>query len=298
LKYTGDHAFIQDHLYGCMKDILDWHIKGTRYGIRADDDGLLSCGEDGVQLTWMDAKIENWVVTPRTGKPVEIQALWYNALRIMQALGRLFCDPAQEDAARELADRGRSSFTTLFWNDEAGCLYDVVNGDNRDGAIRPNQIFAVSLPHTMLEDSRARKVVGTVERELLTPVGLRSLSPRDPQYRPRYEGGVVSRDSAYHQGTAWPWLMGPFITAYVKVNGRTPKARKQAGQWLAGFREHLSTAGLGHVSEVLDGEAPHRPGGCFAQAWSVAELLRAAVEDVFKSAPASRRSAALTAGNK
>src|SRR5207248_1243165 len=198
---------------------------------------------------------------PRQGKPVEIQALWYNALRIMQDLARIFHDPAQERIVREMADRARSSFNRQFWNEAAGCLYDVVNNEGRDAAVRPNQIFAVSLPHTMLEDDRARRVVEVVERELLTPFGLRSLSPRDPQYRPRYEGGVVSRDSAYHQGTVWPWLMGPFITAYAKVNGRTPKTRKQAGQWLAGFREHLSTAGLGHVSEVLDGDAPHHPGG-------------------------------------
>jgi predicted glycogen debranching enzyme len=264
IRALGDAAFIQGHLYDCLKDIIDWHIKGTRYGIHAGEDGLLSCGEPGVQLTWMDAKVGDWVVTPRYGKPVEIQALWYNALRIMQELASLFHDSAREQAVRELADRARTSFNAQFWNEEAGCLYDVVNGDNRDSAIRPNQIFAVSLPHTMLEEARAKQVVAVVERDLLTPFGLRSLSPRDPQYRGRYEGGVLSRDSAYHQGTVWPWLLGPFITASMKVN-------KHAGQWLDAFR------GLGQVAEVYDGDAPHRPGGCFAQAWSVAELLRAAV---------------------
>ena len=183
---------------------------------------------------------------------------------------------------RELAERARSSFRDQFWNQDAGCLFDVVNGTDRDASIRPNQIFAVSLAHSMLEDDRAANVVKVVERELLTPVGLRSLSPRDPNYRPRYEGGVVSRDSAYHQGTVWPWLIGPFITAYVKVNGRTDTARKQAGEWLAGLRDHLQTAGLGQISEIADGDPPHRPAGCIAQAWSVAEALRASVEDVFQ----------------
>jgi predicted glycogen debranching enzyme len=289
LEYTGDSDFIRDRLYDSLKHILDWHIRGTRYGIHAAEDGLLSCGEAGVQLTWMDARVGNWIVTPRDGKPVEIQALWYNALRIMQELARLFCDTAREKAVRQLAARARLSFNSQFWNPEAGCLYDVVNGDRRDAAIRPNQIFAVSLRHIMLEDERAKQVVATVERELLTPYGLRSLSPRDPEYRPRYEGNVVSRDSAYHQGTVWPWLMGPFITAYMKVNGRSQRARKQAAQWLDGFHDHLTTAGLGQVSEVLDGDPPHRPGGCFAQAWSVAELLRTAVEDVFPNAPSSRK---------
>jgi predicted glycogen debranching enzyme len=280
LKYTGDSAFVQENLYGRMQEIIDWHIRGTRSGIHADEDGLLACGQPGVQLTWMDAKIGDWVVTPRYGKPVEIQALWYNALRVMQELARVFHDPARERIVRELADRARSSFNRQFWNEPAGCLYDVVNEIGRDASVRPNQIFAVSVTHTMLADDRARRVVEVVERDLLTPVGLRSLSPRYPQYRSRYEGGVINRDSAYHQGTVWPWLMGPFITAYVRVNGHQKAAREQAGLWLAGFREHMKTAGLGQVSEVLDGDTPHRPGGCCAQAWSVAELLRAAVEDV------------------
>jgi predicted glycogen debranching enzyme len=284
LKYTGDRDFVRERLYACLKEIIDWHVRGARYGIRADDDGLLSCGEAGVQLTWMDAKVGDWVVTPRPGKPVEIQALWYNALRVMQELARLFQDSSREKDVRELADRARESFNKQFWNEQAGCLYDVVNGAERDGSIRPNQIFAVSLAHSMLTEDRARQVMGVVERELLTPVGLRSLAPGDPRYRGRYEGGVVSRDSAYHQGTVWPWLMGPFITAYLKLNGRTERTREQAEQWLDGYREHLSVAGLGQVSEVADGDAPHRPGGCIAQAWSVAELLRAAVEDVYVTA--------------
>jgi len=257
---TGDAVFIRERFYACMKDIVDWHRRGTRYGIRADADGLLRCGEPGVQLTWMDAKVGDWVVTPRIGKPVEIQALWYNALRILQDLG--------EDTLGDLADRARISFNSRFWNEDAGCLYDVIDGESRDASIRPNQIFAVSLRHSMLDRERAVRVVEVCERELLTPLGLRTLSPRDPQYKPRYEGDVLSRDSAYHQGTAWPWLMGPFITAYAKVKGRPNP------EWLSGFREHLKVAGLGQISEVADGDYPHRPGGCIAQAWSVAELLR------------------------
>ncbi|MEX2264165.1 MAG: amylo-alpha-1,6-glucosidase [Bryobacteraceae bacterium] len=281
VEHTGDVAFVKDHLYDKLKEVIDWHLRGARYGIRVDSDGLLASGESGVQLTWMDAKVGDWVVTPRHGKPVEIQALWYNALRVMEELAREFFDAGPEVFFRELAARARDSFNDLFWNEEAGCLYDVVNGGQRDGSIRPNQVFAVSLAHTMLSDDRARQVISVLERELLTPLGLRSLSPRDPRYRARYEGGVWDRDSSYHQGTVWPWLMGPFITAYVKVSGRSDPARAQAAQWLAAFHEHLRTAGLGQVSEIADADAPHEPRGCVAQAWSVAELLRTAVEDVF-----------------
>jgi len=289
LKYTGDYDFVKEHLYGCLKEIIDWHVCGTRYGIRVDDDGLLSGGEVGVALTWMDARIGDWVATPRYGKPVEIQALWYNALRVMQGLARLFDDSAWESDAGALADLARESFNRQFWNQDTGCLYDVVNGVERDGSIRPNQIFAVSLEHSMLAEDRARPVVAVVERELLTPIGLRSLAPGDSKYRGRYEGDVMSRDSAYHQGTVWPWLIGPFITAYLKVNGRTECARKQAEQWVGGFGEHLHIAGLGQISEIADGVLPHRAAGCIAQAWSVAELLRVAVEDVFVSAPIAPR---------
>ena len=247
-------------------------MRGTRYGIRVDVDGLLRCGEAGVQLTWMDAKVGDWVVTPRRGKPVEVQALWYNALRIMQELAVRFEDGGGA-AYGEMADKARGSFRGLFWNEEAGCLYDVVDGDARDAAVRPNQIFAVSLKYRLLEDGDGRRVLEVVERELLTPAGLRTLSPRDPRYRGRYEGGVVSRDSAYHEGTVWPWLMGPFLTAYARLKGGSAPAR-----WLGVFEEALRTGCLGQIGEVADGDAPYVPGGCVAQAWSVAEILRAAVE--------------------
>ena len=277
LKYTDDYAFIQSHFYEVLKDIIDWHVRGTRYGIRVDHDGLLAAGQPGTQLTWMDAKVGDWVVTPRYGKAVEIQALWYNALRIMEKLARRFGDEVVGQRYGEMGDLAASSFSRSFWNEAAGCLYDVINGDDRDGSIRPNQVFALSLPHPMISGERARRILEVLQCELLTPFGLRSLAPSDPQYRGRYEGDQQHRDSAYHQGTVWPWLMGPFITAYVQVNGRSQKARRQAAQWLSAFQDHLREAGLGQVSEIFDGDAPHRPRGCIAQAWSVAELLLAAV---------------------
>jgi predicted glycogen debranching enzyme len=228
----------------------------------------------------MDAKVGDWVVTPRRGKAVEIQALWYNALRVIEHLAAEFGDEARRRLYDEMAAQARRSFVPLFWNETAGCLYDVVGQEGPDPSIRPNQVLAVSLPFTMLPDDRAKPVMKVVERDLLTPYGLRSLAPSDPQYRATYEGDALSRDGAYHQGTVWAWLMGPFITAYLKVHGRTPKALERAALWLVPFHEHLSEAGLGHISEIFDGDAPHHPRGCIAQAWSVAELLRVAVEEV------------------
>jgi glycogen debranching enzyme len=265
--YTEDYDFIRDNLYGVLSDIVGWHERGTRYGIHMDGDGLLHAGEPGVQLTWMDAKIGDWVVTPRIGKPVEIQALWYNALRAMQDLARRCDRAADSDRYREIADRARDCFAPLFWNEAAGCLYDVVDGENRDASIRPNQIFAVSLFHKMLPPDKAKAVVDTVERHLLTPYGLRTLAPGDPRYRGRYEGDPASRDSAYHQGTVWPWLIGPFVDAYLHVYGQAPHC-------LGELQRYAAQEGLGQVPEVFDGDAPHGPGGCIAQAWSVAELLR------------------------
>ncbi len=279
---TGDDAFVRENLYPALADIIEWHLRGTRYGIRVEEDGLLASGEAGVQLTWMDAKIGDWVVTPRHGRAVEIQALWYNALCVMEEFARDFGDAAARKRYAALAENAKASFNSKFWNGAAGCLYDVVAGDTRDASLRPNQIFAVSLPYSMLPPDRARSVVEVVQRELLTPYGLRSLAPGDPQYRPRYEGDPRSRDSAYHQGTVWPWLMGPFVTAYCKVNGNSQTARRQARKWLAPLEQHLSEAGLGQVAEVFDADPPHRPAGCFAQAWSVAEVLRALVEDVLQ----------------
>lgn len=280
LAHTEDYEFVRANLYETLKEIIEWHEKGTRYQIHVDDDGLLFSGEPGVQLTWMDAKVGDWVVTPRIGKPVEIQALWYNALRVMEGLATKFDNPSETKRFAALAERAKDSFNNQFWNETAGCLYDVVNGVFRDGSVRPNQIFAVSLTHCMLDDERAKKIVAVVERDLLTPVGLRSLSICDPNYIGSYRGDMRSRDAAYHQGTVWPWPMGAFITAYLKVNRKSRLARKQAQKWLDGFLPHLEQACVGQVSEIFDGDAPYFARGCVAQAWSVAELLRVAVEEV------------------
>jgi predicted glycogen debranching enzyme len=282
LKYTNDYEFVRRDLYGVLREIVEWHERGTRYRIHVDEDGLLFAGEAGMQLTWMDARAGGREVTPRTGKPVEIQALWYNALRVMEGLAREFGFSEEERKYGAMAAHASESFEQQFWNEEAGCLYDVVDGEARDASIRPNQIIAASLTHSMLTEQRARLVVEVIERELLTPYGLRSLAQGDTRYSGRYEGGPESRDAVYHQGTVWAWLLGPFITAYVKAHGRSQKSKRQAGAWLAPLCEHLKDAGLGHVSEIFDGDEPHTPRGCVAQAWSVAEILRVAVEDVFE----------------
>ena len=282
LRYTGDYGFVGRELYEKLADSIAWHERGTRYGIGVDSDGLLRAGQSGVQLTWMDAKVGDWVVTPREGKPVEIQALWYNALNVMDNLARTFGQAAESEHYRALAKRAQSSFEDLFWNEQDGCLYDVVGEDGPDGSIRPNQIFAVSLPHALLEGERARRVVDVVEWELLTPYGLRTLSRRDPKYQGRYSGDQRSRDGAYHQGTVWPWLLGPFLTAYLKVHGADEQVRERADRFLDPLRAHLWQAGLGQISEVFDGDAPHHPGGCIAQAWSVAEILRVYTEHIQK----------------
>jgi glycogen debranching enzyme len=228
----------------------------------------------------MDAKVGDWVVTPRYGKPVEIQPLWYNALRTMEDLNRRFGDKPYAAHYKELADLAQAGFIRLFWNEPAGCLFDVVSGDDQDASIRPNQVLAVSLFHSILFGEQAKSVVAAVERDLLTPYGLRSLAPSDYQYRGRYQGNPFSRDGAYYQGTVWPWLMGPFLTAYLKVNRRSAKARRQAEQWLSELRRFMLDEGVGQIPEVFDGDAPHRAGGCLAQAWSIAELLRVSVENI------------------
>jgi predicted glycogen debranching enzyme len=285
LAYTGDLTFVQEELYDVLTDIINWHVRGTRFGIKLDSAGLLNSGEDGVQLTWMDAKVGDWVVTPRRSKPVEIQALWYNAICIMEELAGCTGDESAKKRYNSMAALTKWSFNRLLWNEKGGYLYDVINGGPPDASIRPNQIFAVSLPHSMLSPERAKQVVDVVEQQLLTPYGLRSLAPGDPHYRGRYTGDGASRDGAYHQGTVWPWLMGPFITAYIKINGGSEAARRQAELWLTPLKEHLSDAGLGHISEIFEGDAPHGPVGCIAQAWSVAEILRATVEDIYEIRP-------------
>jgi len=279
---TNDYDFLHNELYPVFTQIIDFHIKGTRYNIKAEENGLLNAGAPGAQLTWMDAKIGDWVVTPRSGKPVEIQALWYNALRVMEDLAARFGDEMRRNEYSRMASSASETFNRIFWNDDLRCLYDVVNNGRPDGSMRPNQIFAVSLHYSMLSAERARAVVEIVERELLTPVGLRTLSSADQQYRGTYQGDQRSRDSAYHQGTVWPWLLGPFISAYMKVNGRSTQSRTRAHELLRGIEKHLNEAGLGQISEIFDGDVPHHPRGCFAQAWSVAEVLRALCEDIYQ----------------
>jgi predicted glycogen debranching enzyme len=279
---TSDYKFVREELYPVFTSIIDFHIKGTRYNIKMMENGLLNAGAPGVQLTWMDAKVGDWVVTPRIGQPVEIQALWYNALKIMEDLAQHFGDSESAVRYGKLAANAAESFNLLFWNNEKSCLYDVLENGVPDASIRPNQIFAVSLYYSMLAKEKAQAVVSVVERDLLTPVGLRTLATSDAHYHPHYEGDQYSRDSAYHQGTVWPWLLGPFITAYIRVNDGTSAAREYAHGLLRGLEEHLSQAGLGQISEIFDGDAPHLPRGCFAQAWSVAEILRALCEDVYQ----------------
>jgi predicted glycogen debranching enzyme len=251
--------------------ILSGYAGGTRHGIHMDRDGLLAAGEPGVQLTWMDAKVGDWVVTPRIGKPVEVQALWLNAL----AVGGDY-----DTQWQATVERAKAAFVERFWNEEGGYLNDVVDADHNPGAVdtsfRPNQIFAVGgLPVAVVEGERARRVVDAVEARLWTPLGLRTLAPGDMSYVARYEGGVRERDGAYHQGTAWPWLLGPFVEAWVRVRGGTKAAKDEArSRFLAPLVSHMQEAGIGHISEIADGEAPHTPRGCPFQAWSVAEAIR------------------------
>jgi predicted glycogen debranching enzyme len=264
---AGDRGILE----GAIGSILDGYARGTRFGIRADADGLLAAGTAGVQLTWMDAKVGDWVVTPRIGKPVEVQALWLNALRIGAALSKRWAD---------LYETGVASFRARFRNEGGGALYDVVDVDHVagtfDGTFRPNQIFAIGgLPLPLLQGEPARRVVDEVERRLMTPLGPRSLAPGEPGYAPRYEGGPRERDGAYHQGTVWPWLMGAFVEAWVRVRGGGPEARREARtRFLEPMLQHLDAAGLGHLPEIADADAPHTPRGCPFQAWSVGEALR------------------------
>jgi len=281
LEYSKDVDFVRTHLYEKLKDIVEWHVRGTRFGIHVDfEDGLLVAGDSTTQLTWMDARVGERPVTPRGGKAVEIQALWYNALCVMQDLAAKFGDELNRKRYATQAVLARWSFNRLFWNAPSGCLYDVVNGKSNDASIRPNQIFAVSLRHTMLSPERARSVVESVQNHLLTPYGLRTLAPSDPNYRGRYTGDQASRDGAYHQGTVWPWLLGPFLTAYLKVNGHREAALQQAEEWIEPLRVRMLGPGTGQMNEIFEGDVPHGPVGCIAQAWSVAELLRASVEDL------------------
>jgi predicted glycogen debranching enzyme len=272
---TGDRNTLRQ-LLPKLKSIVDHHVRGTRFGIGVDPaDGLLRQGAEGYQLTWMDAKVDDWVVTPRRGKPVEINALWYNALCLLDAWLREEGD-AMASEVQGLAARARESFNARFWNPDGPYLFDVVDGEQgNDPACRPNQIFAISLDHPVLDQTRWRPVFDVVRERLLTPVGLRSLAPGHRDYKPQYYGDLRARDAAYHQGTVWGGLAGPFVDAWLKVN---PGDKTGARQCLAGFEAHMNEAGIGTISEVFDAEPPFTDRGCMAQAWSVAEVLRAWIE--------------------
>jgi predicted glycogen debranching enzyme len=277
VEASGDRTTLR-RLLPVLRDIIDHHLRGTRFGIGVDPaDGLLREGEEGYALTWMDAKMDDWVVTPRRGKPVEINALWYNALRLMERWLREESGSGTErageaDAIAEHAARARESFNQRFWYAEGGYLYDVIDGEHGDDAsCRPNQIFAISLANPVLDPERWVPVLQTVRAKLLTPVGLRSLSPDDPEYKPVYFGDLRTRDAAYHQGTVWGWLIGPFVDAWLKVH---PHDRAGARRFLEGFRDELGEFGMGSIAEIFDADAPFTPRGCIAQAWSVAEVLR------------------------
>jgi predicted glycogen debranching enzyme len=273
LRATGDLDLVRDRFWPVMKRILHRFIGGTRFGIKMDDRGLLAAGDGQTALTWMDATVDGIPVTPRHGLAVEINALWYNAICLADELAGRFDDPDRPPEG--LAACVARSFGETFWSPETGCLGDVSRNGALDTAVRPNQIFAVSLPHSPLTAERQRAVVAAVREQLLTPCGLRTLSPGHPDYRGHYRGSGAERDGAYHQGTVWPWLLGPFGEAALRVASDLPAERALLYTHLRRFLTgHLGTAGLGSVSEVFDGDAPHRPGGCIAQAWSVAELIR------------------------
>jgi len=275
LQHSVDHITLK-LLLPILTDIAEQHLRGTKFNIHVDPkDGLLAQGQEGYQLTWMDAKMGDWVVTPRRGKAVEINALWYNALCLLAGWLRESDDAESAQVYEDHAKRARESFNDRFWFADGGYLYDVVDCNGQPGtydlSCRPNQLFAISLDHPVLDESRWKSVLDVAEKELLTPVGLRSLSPKDPEYKPLYAGDLRSRDGAYHQGTVWAWLIGPFIDAWLKIH---PSERHGARKFLEVFPVHLSDNGLGSISEVFDAREPHMAGGCIAQAWSVAEVLR------------------------
>lgn len=278
LKKTGNTDLIKTRLYDSMLQIIDSYINGTLHGIRMDEDMLITAGNENTQLTWMDAKAGDTVFTPRHGKAVEINALWYNALKVMEHVSEMLgYDPGRYG---RIADGVKNSFSRAFWYEEGGYLYDVVNGETRDRRVRPNQVLAVSLSHPVIDGPMARQVVEKVWKELYTAYGLRTLSRGSEEYRGRYAGDVFQRDSAYHQGTVWPWLIGHFITAFSRAFGSEPVYADMPAKFIEPFIDHLRHACLGNISEIFDGDEPLIPRGCIAQAWSVAEVLRAYTEHV------------------
>lgn len=287
LEYENNeeaYCFVKDKLYPTMKRIIKAYSEGTDFSIKMDEDGLIMAGSDLDQVTWMDVRVGDRVMTPRHGKPVEINALWYNGLKEMAALADKYKDGDLSSHYEKMAERTRVSFAEKFWNEENGCLYDVVD-ELREGGllgndsrIRPNQIYAVSLPHSILSPAKEKSIVSVVRRRLVTDYGLRTLDSEDPDYHGLYKGELSKRDEAYHQGTAWAYLMGGFITAYLKVNGNSNEAKENAAALLRPLKHHLFDGCIGGIAEVFDGDSPHISGGCYTQAWSVGEILRAVYE--------------------
>ena len=284
LKYTNDFKFVQEQLWETLKTIIEDHVKGTAFNIHVDSDCLLS---HGPQLTWIDASIDGQPINPRAGKAVEVQALWYNTLKTMELLANRFKEKSEAEKYLQMAEKAKENFVRKFWNAQKNCLFDVVTENGRDESLRPNQIIAVALDFTMLDNVKSEKIIDLVYHELLTRYGLRSLAKGDPRYIGIYAGDRRSRDKAYHNGTVWPWLLGPFTTAFLKTKGHTEFRSEYALKnfLLPLFTEQILKAGLGTISEIFDGDPPHTPRGCISQAWSIAEPLRAYVEDVMQVRP-------------
>ncbi len=281
LKYTNtdeDYSFIKENIYDKLKEIVLYYKNGTDFNIKMDSDGLINAGSGLDQITWMDVRVGEWVVTPRHGKPVEINALWYNALKVMEKLSEKFGEDCREYT--DLSEQVKNSFVSKFWNENTNCLYDVISNDECDSKIRPNQIWAVSLPYTMLPNDKAKLVVQTVISHLYSSYGLRSLSPFDSEYIGIYKGRLHDRDASYHQGTAWGFPLGGLISAYVKVNNHSKESISFAKRLISPIEDHLRDGCIGSIAEIFDGDEPHISRGCYAQAWSVGEILRAYVEDV------------------
>lgn len=281
LEYTGtpeDYAFVQETIYPKLKEIIAAYEHGTDFSIYMEEDGLIHAGSGLDQVTWMDVRVGDWVATPRHGKPVEINALWYHALCLMEEWATRFGEDGSHYAA--LAAHAKESFTKEFWNEKDGCLYDVVDGLEGDATLRPNQIYAVSLPHRMLDADKEKKIVDKVYEKLYAKTGLRSLSPDDKEYHPTYEGCLDKRDHAYHQGTSWGFLLGGFLTAYVHVYGTSKEVITRVDAMLDATREQFYHGCIGSIAEIFDGNEPHTSRGCYAQAWSVGEILRAYTEDI------------------
>jgi predicted glycogen debranching enzyme len=279
LSYTNDLEFVQK-IYAVMTEIIDSYKKGTLYDIRVKS-ALVIASDGRLPLTWMDATSDGKPVTPRAGAAVEVSSLWYNALRTMEVVANETKKTEERDRFAEMAKAAYSSFNAQFWNEKAGCLFDVVREDGaKDEAVRPNQVISMSLPFPVLEQKYWKSVMKTIDFELLTPVGLRTLSPGHPSYIGKCMGPPSERDAAYHQGTVWPWLLGHYITSYIKLNGKFPRTMMIMKQLYEPFRKRFSEAGIGMISEIFDGDEPNAPRGCISQAWSVAEILRSYLEDV------------------